>query len=83
MLPCRSREEISTAPKKSLRLNSPLFVHKILLHALGAVLAEPEHEYTRALMAAIPRLRGPKRRRLSPDANVLQAAAPVEGPEAQ
>ena len=50
---------------------------------VGAVLAEPEHEYTRALMAAIPRLRGPKRRRLSPDANVLQAAAPVEGPEAQ
>jgi peptide/nickel transport system ATP-binding protein len=50
---------------------------------VGAVLSEPEHEYTRALMAAIPRLRGPKRRRLSPDANVLQAAAPVEGPEAQ
>jgi ABC-type dipeptide/oligopeptide/nickel transport system ATPase component len=50
---------------------------------VGAVLSEPKHEYTRALMAAIPRLRGPKRRRLSPDANVLQAAAPVEGPEAQ
>ena len=50
---------------------------------VGAVLSAPEHEYTRALMAAIPRLRGPKRRRLSPDATVLQAAAPVEGPEAQ
>ena len=57
---------------------------RILEHGrVGAVLSEPEHEYTRALMAAIPRLRGPKRRRLSPDANVLQAAAPVEGPEAQ
>ena len=57
---------------------------RILEHGrVGAVLSEPKHEYTRALMAAIPRLRGPKRRRLSPDANVLQAAAPVEGPEAQ
>jgi ABC-type dipeptide/oligopeptide/nickel transport system ATPase component len=39
----------------------------------GAVLRAPEHPYTRALMAAIPRLRGPKRRRLSTTEVMRQA----------
>ena len=43
----------------------------------AAVLAAPQHAYTRALMAAIPRLHGPKRRRLSPEPT---GDGPVDGP---